>query len=529
LAARLTLYHIRLMKNSSNHTLLILIILALLSALVVNESNLHFIEKENPTNELINCESTLFGKTVWSVDNIYYLSPAENYIKGNGWKSSTTLGKGTYFRRVPGYSILYYGFRKIFGKLHGVQFLKYFQLIFFLLSVIAIYRICHFFFKDKFTISVVTGLYGITPFFSSYTYFSLTESISPFLVVFFLFFLLQAYHNENRREKLVNYIISSFFIGFAILTRPYIGLAAILLPVLVFMDHYKKGNMLLIVKQLLIIGALPLLMILSWTIRNYVITKEVVPLEKAYHPESLDRFKPEFKGFFSFVKCWGEDGYDFNKYQFPLWVAARDGDTSRLQAEKALSHLPLDIISLYGKDKLMSAINKYQQATYEQKQYLDKSIPMPGDYLPKQLKAQKEFEKLISEYKRDRPFNYWVVTPLIYFRRMVFHSNTSHIFLFQNKFRQNMIVNSSRIFLALLHIGAFIALFINLLLLRERTEQMILVLIPFLFIIFFCTIHREIEQRYMLPILPLIIIGLGSPISRLYSKIGKRKLADRSL
>jgi len=89
------------------------------------------LRKNNPTPAYSLFKSFSFS----SPDNEYYLSYTDNYLKGRGWrfsmysmqKSDEPVGKGSYFRRVPGYPILYFLFISAFGAKLGMGILILFQ------------------------------------------------------------------------------------------------------------------------------------------------------------------------------------------------------------------------------------------------------------------------------------------------------------------------------------------------------------------------------------------------------------------
>ena len=270
------------------------------------EYNNYLIRQANPANIEANAKSLVYGQTVFSVDNEYYLTPVDNFLSGKGWKRSPAVGNGGYFRRVPGYSTVYLIFVKVFGYETGHLFLKIFQLFVFLLTIPAIFYLSGLV-SGRSASRLTTLIYALVPFISSWTYFTLTESISPALVVFYFYFLLKAYNNERQSIKLRNYMIASLFLVFGILTRPYIALAGLPLLVFTFKDFVIKRPASWF-RSLAFIWIIPFLFVGTWTLRNYLLTKEFVPLEKPIHPQTLDRMKPEFISFLGFTKCWGEDG-----------------------------------------------------------------------------------------------------------------------------------------------------------------------------------------------------------------------------
>ncbi|TAL46509.1 MAG: hypothetical protein EPN92_06080 [Chitinophagaceae bacterium] len=512
---------IQLQKNKDTKFLLTVILFSAVFNFSFLEYNNYLIRKNNPDNIERNARSLVYGQTVFSVDNEYYLSPVDNYINGKGWKRGAGTSNGDYFRRVPGYSIVYLFFTAIFEKPLAHQLLKLFQLFLFLSTIPVIYYLCSRV-SGKTVSRLVTIGYALLPFISSWTYYTLTESISPALTVFYFFFLFKALNSGGEKEKVKYYLLSSTFFAFAVLTRPYIAIAGLALLLFTFRDFVlpKKEKSLL---HFSLSWVIPIILVGAWTVRNYALTKEFVPFEKAFYPQSLDRMKPEFRGLFSFVKCWGEDGFNLTAYHEPLYWAAIAGDTSSKFVVNIINAWPEKITREYGYKRLFEILKEHQLLIYSYRSYIISKKPMPDQYLPEQISLEEKYKELIRKYKMEHFFSYQVTTPLIYLKRMVLHSHTANLYFFQDQNREKTYVNLYRNFLLLVHVSIYLCLALNFFMMRGWNNRVMFVFTPFLFIIFFTVLHREIEQRYMLPILPVLIAGAACTLDRLAAFAGKSK------
>ena len=499
--------------KSNKKFLLLLIISAAIFNFSFLEYNNYLIRKDNPGNIERNAESLAYGQTIYSVDNEYYTTPVENFLSGNGWKRGIGSSNGDYFRRVPGYSIVYLFFTAIFEKGTAHLLLKIFQLILFLTTIPAIFYLCGQT-SGKIASRIVSTIYALVPFISSWTYYTLTESISPFLVVFYFFYLFKGINSIDEQQKAKYYLLSSMFLGFGILTRPYIAIIGLALFICAFHDFawLRRKWVRFFYTSCLVPG----LLIGAWTIRNYIISREFVPLEKAFHPQSTDRMKPEFRGLFSFVKCWGEDGYNLTAYHEPLYWAAVEGDTNSTYIKNILNRWPPKIINEYKYDTLFDILKKHQLLIYSYRSYIKTKTSMPDQYLSTQLEVEKRYNGLIKEYKSKHFFSYWIITPAIYLKRMIANSNTANLYFFQGENREKKYVNLYRHLLLLIHVLIYATLFFNLFFLRGWMNRLAFILIPLLFMIFFIFFHREIEQRYMLPILPVLIAGSAYGVEKVF-------------
>jgi hypothetical protein len=468
----------------------------------------------------MNNTSLVEGQTIFNIDNEYYLTPPQNFIAGKGWKRSPGVSNGDYFRRVPGYSLVYYVFIRSFGRENGHRLLKYFQVLLFGVSVYCLCFILYYFSQNRNTSLLFALVYGVCPIFSEWVYFTLTDSLTSVLVVFYLFFIVEARQARTREKKRSFYLLASFFAGYMVLTRPFTAIAGIVIVASLFDEYYLQAGkkILPLAKKMALVSVMPLLMISAWTVRNYASTGEFVPLEKAFHPQSLDRMKPEFEGLFSFTKCWGEDGTRFNSYHQPLYTAAMKGDTAKVYAENVIASFPPYVVSDFGREKLLQVLKAHQSVLLEEKKYFDAGTAMPDHYLASQENVKKMYDELITEFRSRHFFRYYVLSPVKYLQRMVVNSYTANLFIFQDRFRQHTFVNLVRYLFLLLHISIYVCLFINIFLLPNGWKKFTVVITPLLFIFFFTFFHREIQQHYMMPVMPIMFLNLPALLSRFYSK-----------
>jgi hypothetical protein len=498
-----------------------IVLVSLVATFLFQEYNLGLIRTANPSNRSDQVWSLVHDETIDNVDNAFYLSAADNYLAGHGWRTSTALGypavgDGSYFRRVPGYSLWYYAAVRALGHPGGHRAIKYAQLLGFGLSVYMIFGLARYLSGSQAVAVLLSLLYGLLPLCSVFVYFTITEGISPFLVVAYVYFLFRARSSGSPPGKLGYYLLAAFFLGYGVLTRPYVAIAGLLLPAVLLDDYYLARGRRLgpFLARAALVAALPALMVSAWGLRNYSLTGEVVLLERAYHPESLDRLKPAFKGLLDFAKSWGEDGPDFNRYHLPLWRAALAGDADDRYVDAVLDAWPSGVVAEYGRERLFALVKRYQLLTVSSRPYFDRRVAMPRQYSGEEMSLAHEFDRLVREYRARHVAGYWVQTPLIYLRRMVLHSNTAPLFAFDPVFRSGWPTNLLRLVLAGAHVLSYLAVVANLVLMTRWLDKLVWGGVPALAMLFFAVFHREIEQRYMLPFLPLMFVGLAYPWGR---------------
>lgn len=502
-----------------NKTALLLATASLCAAFVFNEWNVALIRRTYPQARLCasndascaNTRSLVYDQTVYCIDNGCYLLPVQNFLAGRGWRDNPGVGKGSYLRRTPGYSILYYFFVRPFGFAAGHRALKYFQCLLFAASAYVFILTLSELGAGGWAAIGLSSLYGLAPFFYGWLYFTLTEAITPSLMVGYVFCSVKALHSQAGDAKLRYYLLASFLIGVLTLTRPYTPIAGLILAVFLAHDYYfstPNRDLQAFTRKTVLVALTPLTMIGAWTMRNYLLTGEVVPLEVAVHPESLDFMKPEHVGMFRFTEAWGEDSSEFLRYHAPFYSAALRGDAGDNHVSDLLKMWPREIVAEFGYPRLFDVVKSHQSVLLEEKPYFDKQIAMPSAYLPDELRVKAMYDQLISEYARAHSFRYWIGTPMMHLRRMIMHSGTSHLYCLQ-KDRRIRAVDVFRTALVLVHVSIYAGLLVNLVLMKEGPEKVAFGYVPLLFALFFTVIFRQVEQRYMLPILPAMIAGLA--------------------
>jgi len=506
------------------HYFPILITLCVLFNGYFNLLNIERIRTQSDPNGTINAGSLVHNQTIYSIDNEYYLSPVDNYKHGKGWKRSPGVSDGDYYRRVPGYSLVYLLFYNMFGSQNLWFFLKLFQFLLFTISIPLFFRTCGYLSKGVGQ-KIVTIIYAASPLIGGWVCYTITEGITPELMVFYLYFTYKGYQAIEKRKKTLFYSIAMILITYLVLTRPYTAIAGIIILAATLKDLSLLKRKFL--PNFAVIFLFGFIGIGSWAFRNYRLTNDVVLLEQAYHPQSLDRMKPEFRGFLNFAKSWGEDGDQFNNYHQPFYFAALSGDVGKAPAEKLLSQLPPAVVSDFGSKRLLRIFQLHQQAILLQKPYFDQQKAQPDSYFKEQLQVEKEYDKLTQEYKGKHFFNYWIGSPVKYLQRMIVNSNTAHLFIFQGDLSIGL--KLYKLLLFLVHVFIYAAILFNIFRIRKRFEWIVFVLTPLIFIVFFSLIHREIEQRYMLPVLPIILMGgslvltdLSNKLKAVFQKVSKK-------
>ena len=111
---------------------------------------------------------------------------------------------------------------------------------------------------------------------------------------------------------------------------------------------------------------------------------------------------------------------------------------------------------------------------------------------------------------------------------MALHSNLS-LYIFQHTYRGNWMMELLRSVFFGIHSICFLGLIISLLFWKKLDwKQNAISATVLIYIFFLCYFQRGIEERYTLPILPLLMIGLTAFLKYFYdATISKNKFKSR--
>ena len=476
-----------------NKVIVIICIASFLSALIYNEVNLNQI----PT------EHIRVGETIVTNDDISYLVPPKNYLEKGEWKAND-VGKQAYFIRPPGYGIFYGFFLKIAGFPLALKLLKITQLLLFAVSIYWLYFIALTFLNCKKWAIITATIYGLTPFSIGFLYYTLTEGITPSLLILFIFLLTKA--SQHKTNKTIFYVLAAFSFAFLVLVRPQLVFFGILIPFFLLKDYW-----IISIQKTIMKSALLLLIGFSfygaWQYRNYKITNKWLPPHPIYYNDGNSFFRPPLKAYWNFVGGWAQEGATAYSYMVPMWKAAIKGDTSITYINNALATFPTKVNEYFTKERLINTFRDYQSTVLYQKPYFEKELPMPNALSKIESKTITEFNELTSEFKSHFCFDYYIKSPLKVFKLMAFHSNLS-LYIFQLTYRGNWLMEIIRYLCFGLHSLLFLIMLVNLFNLKKMHLLFYGInAVVFIYVFYLCYFQRGIEERYTLPILPLLLIG----------------------
>lgn len=486
--------------------------IAFLSAFAYNQLNLHYLKKSD--NNYLRS-----GETIKTSDDVSYLFPPLNFLENKTWKdNSIKTDIRSYFIRPPGYGIFYLIHVILFGEREALMFLKISQLLLFALSVLLLYKICRRHLINQ-TISITcTAIYGFTPFAIGFLYYTLTEGITPALVIIYLYFLTEASFQQINQKKIMFYLCSALTISIIIIIRPVLAILGIFFLFYILYDHKIKANVMSTLKNSLIYGMISFSLFTIWSIRNYEKTNEFVGFHPIYYNESNSIYRKTHQSIWEFYKCWGIKNEDYHTLINSIWNPGIKGDTSKIHLHLAMKAIPEDVKKIISQTEIINAFKLYQASILLQKLYFEQDKAMPKSLSVIEFNTIKEFQNFKEKYEKQYFFKYHVLTPVKNFWRLSAHSNLS-LWIFQEKFRGNLIMEFFRILFYIIHVGILIVLFFSVFVFRKDLVKLTYPVSALVYLFFLCYILKEWEERYTLPLLPICFINLALLVEALKKKI----------
>ncbi|MCW3125564.1 MAG: hypothetical protein JWO03_1222 [Bacteroidetes bacterium] len=479
------------------HLAALIAVLSFGCALFYNEVNLHELISHTPPLHKVE------PKYNWiqTPDDAAYLRPAENYYYNHVWKDNNP-GKQSYFLRTPGYGLFRYILMRIMGFDNSYYYFWCIQLFLFAISVLLLYKTAEMVGLPRGYALTIQAIYGLSPFAIGFLYYSITEGITPALMIAYVFFLLLAY----RRSGPFFFILAAIVMAYIGITRPVLLLFAAALPLMIWwrlsgLDRWRR--LVFIVLTSVIVTA----PIGIWSYRNQQIAGASASIYPIYYAENNSQFRPTHGAIWDFTKSYGTEGKDFHEVMVPLWRATIAGDTSDVHIDSIMMACPDFVKQTIGDQKLRASYVRYRQSIIYQRTTYPKDTVMP-DTIPA---IEREVIKDFKAYAAQINSAHWswchIIVPLRLFKTASFHSNLS-LYIFQHTFRGQWWMEILRSAFLLIHLLCCLSFLYILVFARDRAIRLLYGCLIGVYFFYLCYFFRGLEERYTLPLLPLMLVGL---------------------
>lgn len=491
---------------------LLIALLALVSAFFWNELNLtNLREAKIPLRN---------NQTVITADDASYLNPYQRLYE-KGTKNETNFDKFSSSIRPPGYGLFYYLTLKFTGKSNALFVLKIVQCLLFAISVFCLYELSLFFTKSNCLASITAIIYGLLPFSIGFLFYTLTEGITPSLLVISIYLMLKMTTEKEVRFQLLYLLFAGSFFAVLFIVRPFLVLFLPVFLIGLFINWINQKGLKIAVLNTFLFLLLSISGLASWQIKSKLELGKWLGLHPIYQNEIPGVFRKPHASLWELFKGWESNGAHFHETIVPFWEATMALDTSQKQIDRVISQIPKNVVKSIGKQELVWAFRLYQKAIIAQKPYYEKQQLMPSLLLKEEQRAKRNFDRLAKKFEFKNRYQYHIQTPLQVSKSMIFHSNLS-LHQFQHTYRGTIWMETLRLLCFSIHSLAFLLLPLAFFALKDiRIRLLILGILAYCFYLIY--FQRGIEERYTLPLLPLILIISVMTVNNLTDRFRKVK------
>lgn len=432
-----------------------------------------------------------------SGDTFSYTEAMENYLQYGEYFFMNENNEKVLAGRLPHYSLPYFFLRQFLEVRRAYDVLVILQLA---VETMTTLYFCVFIGKllnssTYFYLSLL--FFGLSFYTSWFAVFASPESFSVSLLMMFI----ATFYDYTRTHRSRYFWLSCLFLAGLGVLKPYFLPLYIFYPFFELRRNKAEGFKLSRVLNLALISGkavLPLLiLLLPWTIRNFMASEDFIPLQKNaqagyFYPQAELKLR-------ALIASWGED--------HTWWERTSAGCVFFFEEEKCDFEFSKDVLLAHDKAELLRIGKEIQ--------HLRKNYSWQKD-----LEVSQKIEELISDYKEAFPFNYYFVSRMKLFQQFLFHKGTYHLpFFRQSKcfsyFQLAILAMQSVLYWINLIAGT-----LGLLYLVKKTEiGVYLVFIPLLLVLLFPLIFGHIEWRYFHHAYPILGVGVMAVCHYLASKL----------
>ena len=442
-------------------------------------------------------DNILYGSTLVSPDNIWYLSQIKNYVNGLGF-TIDPLDPIYSVRRTPGYPLFYGLHYIIFDEAGAHKIIPFTQTMLHGVAAVYLYKLGKLLFTNPLVGFWAGILYGLSPFIASFLFMTITESIFPALIVFSIYLSVSCYVEKSSLRA----TFAGLMMSIVVLVRPSAGLTLLFFVVLALyfrsMTKEQKIKINLFFYMAFIIGMSP------WTVRNYLIFDKFLPFETYYLNGSYENQNIKNIALYRWWSTWGSpDGLRLHE--------AIGRDINSNQPFKSIDNfindeVPIWVFNVQNKSELRRLLIDYQKCMVRSNElnggrrlrYLE--IPDSCEY---QVSAV--FDEFSNKIRSQFPFQAFIVSPL--YKRgkeYIFHS-TIHTWRSFDDYKSNSIKTVLKSVAYTVNVLLWIFSIAYMLSPRSIYEKMLLGAVP-LFSFIFIVYYMHVEGRYLIGIYPFLYL-----------------------
>lgn len=461
----------------------LLAIIGTILCVLINEVNTHYLNTKIPNQ---------FG-LIHTADEASYIAPARNFVDKGVWRDNSN-GLTAYYQRPPGYGLIY-AVNYFLVNQYAFLAVKIVQVICFFISILFFWKILKLLnLNDRWSF-FATMIYALFPCYSGFVYFSITEGVTPFLVLWSMFETIKV---DRNNKPSIGLIVSNAFL---LLVRPQLAIFSLM--ALVYYIARKKFKISIYVLSAFI-------PIICWYARTAYISNEVPSLHPIYSSTNNHLFRPTHAAMTDIYRIWEHRSDVFHTHIGKIAY----GDS--IQIDLVNAELPKEYqSSMRPVFERYQALNNYQFEHFKDQALIES------------FEGEEQFIKDVNHLRADlidqNPVDYYLKTPLKSAKDF-FNKSYLNLYIFQAEFRGNFVVESFRVLCWLVILFSVIFTFLLPFFISRKSIQFFIVTSIFLFMFYLVFVQRLNEERYIVPILPLfLILGVFS-LHLLFNRLKPNKI-----
>ena len=459
-------------------------------AVFLQEQNLNFLNDRYPSSNGL----------LTSADEASYFAPAINWLEKGVWKDNS-IGQSAHFQRTPGYGGLFVFCLLVAGK-KAFWLLKIIQILAFSMSILLFGKVLEKLLSNSNFALFGTAVFAFYPCFSGFMYFTLTESITPFLVLWSIHACIQFAQKQTNFSW--NFMISN---GIMLLFRPQLIVLLLAFAAFYFFQRQSKKS---------IFALIALMPLLFWNVRTIAISGSWLGIHPIYSSTNNSLFRPSHESMTNLFRIWEADGAKFH-----ATIKILASDTS----DKAL-YLALNQVPKTFQEEVKPIFQDYQKIQYLQHSRFDsrKEINEP---FREELIFQKKIQKKITALKSTHKWEFYVKTPLQSLKKLMVSSHLN-LGIYQFKYRGLWWMECLRWISLGTILMSFLAVLISMFD-QKKTLVFYLSCAIVLNLGYLVFVQRMNEERYLTPFLPIALLVLFFTINKIMRRNKKSLLKEQTV
>ncbi|MEN9347540.1 MAG: hypothetical protein RLZZ77_1051 [Bacteroidota bacterium] len=435
-------------------------------------------------------EKIVSGIAIHSGDTNSYLRPILDVIKGNGYTSIC---------RMPGLLPIYAPLALLFGNTAGEAALVVVQ---FFLAVIAVYTLAKWTFDisgSKRAFLAVLILASLSTFTGVWDHYIYMESLSVSALIIGLYQVKQFLAN-NQWSYLWQ---AAILLAWCVFLRPILIMVFPVVLVYVLAHFYGKTSFVSKVKRLVVLIFPLLLSIGIWSAYSKNRTGERIILQGSF--EQCYRQMPEHHLHVrDLMIAWGGDFQEWSENTEFAWFIRKKENKTFVFPDRIYT-------SAYNLDSLKVLRQQYQLAANDTLTAEQRGIAM--------AKVIDASDRFLASFKKEKPFDYWVKNRILLLKKFIVPGHVDNLpFVSVNQMSADQFLIklwSVILFHLVLVLGTLSALY---LFFTQMKHYWLLAGFALATIFLLGPVLGFIEQRYLVPAYPLLLVCLVNFISSFFGR-----------